>query len=272
MFCNGIARFTAEHAKEERRQPQKHPFWLTLACIMLSFVVASGAIAVIFIPELQSFFVFSTEDYIYYASLFVAGCLCAVFPRIFFPTLFVLYVALSVFTVVLLNKSFALQRGAIPVSVTGTAVSISTIPSTEFAVSPKPNDSISLWFTVYTLPDKLLVPLPRTWYRVAGASVANRISASEDHASAPNVATSSPAADALSPSAESDSSFTPPAESLLPDNSQRASAVAFYYNYLFSLQTVASASLPSSSIYPALYTVTSSRHLSEISFAAVRSF
>lgn len=272
MFCNSIARFSAAHAKEERRQPQKHPFWLTLACIMLSFVVASGAIAVIFIPEIQSFCVFSTEDYIYYASLFVAGCLCAVFPKVVIPTLFVLYAALSIFTVVLLNKSFASQKGAIPVSVSGTAVSVSSTPAESFDLSAKPNDSISLWFTVYTLPDKLLVPLPRTWYRVAGASVANRISASEDHASAPNVATSSPAADALSPSAESDSSFTPTAESLLPDRSQRASAVAFYYSYLFSSQTVASASLPSSSIYPALYTVTSSRHLSEISFTAVRSF
>ena len=236
MLVETIVRAAGKKDKSWKR----HPYHFSVICIMLSFAVASVALAIIFIPNLTSFFSFSRYDAVYYAAVFVVGGACLAFPKICLPVFAALYVVLCVFTAAVLYKSFGFQTGVIPVSVSADSVSVAGV---SYIAQNAPDDTVSIWFAVYTLPDKLLVPFARTWYVPAGTS--SKTAAPE---------------------------FTMSSEQKFPTEKQRKSLFAFFYAYLFSSPSVKPAVLPAASVYPALYSVTSLRSLAEISFSASRSF
>lgn len=210
---------------------KQRPFRLTLIFIMLSFLIASVAVALIFVPNIERFFTFRRNDYIYYAVLFAVGALCVSFPKVAFPIAAGVYVAVCIVSLVIVVKTFGLPEDTIPVSVSSTNVAVD---KESYGVAVQPGQPVSVFFSVYTLPDKLLVPLPRAWYIPCGVS-----------------AVSAP---------------------VLPTRQMKESKFFFAYEYLLSKPSVSSVQLPASSVYPALYTLTTSQGLSSVSFTVKRTF
>ena len=136
---------------------------ISVVFLLLSVVVAFGAGGFVFIKnpsfELSAFL---TEKLFFFA-LFATGFLGAVFWKTVFPVLIAFYIALSAFTGIALYSEF----GILPdnMSVTLNKTFIEAGKSTFFVDSP---ENKSLAVEVYVLPKKLLLPLPRVWYRVIG--------------------------------------------------------------------------------------------------------
>ena len=265
MLVETIVRAASKKDKSWKR----HPYHFSVICIMLSFAVASVALAIIFIPNLTSFFSFSRYDVVYYATVFVVGGACLAFPKICLPVFAALYVVLCVFTAAVLYKSFGFQTGVIPVSVSADSVSVAGV---SYIAQNAPDDTVSIWFAVYTLPDKLLVPFARTWYFPAGISSRPVAVPAENSSAAESANSQTAVPEQDRAEAPALSEFALPAESEFPTEKQRKSLFAFFYAYLFSSPSVKPAVLPAASVYPALYSVTSLRSLAEISFSASRSF
>lgn len=154
LFCAGFARIFHKKFLKAR---------ISVIFLLLSVVVAFGAGGFIFIknPSFE-FSVFLTEKFFFFA-IFAAGFLGAVFWKIVFPALIAFYIALSAFTGIALYSEF----GILPdnMSVTLNKTFIEAGKSTFFVDSP---ENKSLAVEVYILPKKLLIPLPRVWYRVIG--------------------------------------------------------------------------------------------------------
>jgi len=220
----------------EQLAKKKHHSRLSFICVMASCAVAAVAVAVILIPSIKNYFVFTKVDVFYYAGIFIVGGLCAAFPKICFPSFIVLYVILSVFTTFALYDSFGFLTGTVPVTVAQDSV---TVGRERYQFAQEAGSQTTVLFTVYTLPDKLLVPLPRTWYKSAGVT----------------------------------SNIAPlPVEKNLPDSMQLSSPFAFFYRYVFSSAATKNAELPFSAVTPSLYTITVHRELCQITFSAARSF
>ena len=265
MLVETIVRAVGKKDKSWKR----HPYHFSAVCVMLSFAVASAALAIIFIPNLTSFFSFSKNDAVYYAAVFVVGGVCLAFPKICLSAFAALYVILCVFTAAVLHTSFGFQTGTIPVSVAADSVSVAGV---SYVARNAPGDTVSVWFAVYTLPDKLLVPFARTWYFPAGISSRPAAVPAENSSAAESANSQTAVSEQNRAEAPALSEFTLPAESEFPTEKQRKSPLAFFYTYLFSSPSAKPAVLPAASVYPALYSVTSVRRLAEISFSAARSF
>ena len=223
---------------------KQRPFRLTLIFVMLSIAVASVAAAIIFIPGIRTCFTFTIADFIYYGIIFVVGALCASFPKIFFPAVSVCYVGVCIITLVVMYRSFGLASDAVSVSVTQNQV---CVDKQKYDLDVLPSQQVNILFVVYTLPDKLLVPLPRTWYLPAGAFTAN---------------------EQMTSSEQIDDGRNNP----FPSADMNSSKIKFFYQYIFSRPANSFVALPVSSVYPALYTVTSARKLTSVQFSAIRSF
>lgn len=81
-----------------------------------------------------------------HAIIFVWGILLALCWKILLPLSLVFYISLSVFTNVLLYKTFGTQRQSIPLKIE--------------------ESSREIKVTVYTLPDILIIPAKRNWFLV----------------------------------------------------------------------------------------------------------
>lgn len=204
-------------------------------CVMLSVAIAAAAVMLIFVPSCDAYFPTTSADFSYFAVLFFAGILCGLFPRVFFPLFIVMYVALSIFTTVVLYRRFGLQSDTIAVTVADRDV---LIDKTTYDLPVAPGEEPSVSFIVYQLPAKLLVPLPRTWYMQNGVFSASHESLVR-----------SPSVPQLS-----------------------APQKGTFENYLLSAPQTQTCTLSAASYYPALYTITVRRHLAAVSFTVARSF
>ncbi|MFA6937207.1 MAG: hypothetical protein WCQ67_03145 [Treponema sp.] len=228
---------------------------LSLSLVMLSLAVAVAALAIIVISQntTRSFFDFTNyisftkTNIIYCSAIFTLGVLCGVIPIIFFPAAIVIYVAASIFTTVQVYKTFGLQTDIVPVTVSENKIQVD---KKTYNINSLPNQQNEILFTVYTLPDYLIVPLPRTWY------LQTSVQKSAEQES-PLLSTESAVTAAKVSSQESNTS------------SKKSS---FINNYIFSNTKTKTVKLPPSKFYPAIYTVTATRYITELNFTASRSF
>lgn len=228
---------------------------LSLSLVMLSLAVAVAALAIIVISQntTRSFFAFTNylsftkTNIIYYSAIFAVGIMCGALPVIFFPITIVIYVVISIFTTVAVFKTFGLQTDIVPVTVSENKIQVD---KKTYKINSSPNQQNEILFTVYTLPDYLLVPLPRTWYLQTSA----KQSAEQE---APSLSTEPAVTAAKVSSQESNTSST---------------KLSFINSYIFSNTKTKTVKLPPSKFYPAIYTITATRHITELNFTAVRSF
>ena len=154
LLCMVVARFCKKNFLKAR---------ISAVCLLLAVAVMAGAVGFVLIKDFSSEFETLCSDLPFFAAIFAAGLLCAVVWKIFIPLFMIFYIALASFTGVGLYSKF----GVLPdsVSVTLNKNFVEAHKAVFFVDSPAEK---SLVVEVYTLPAKLLLPLPRVWYGVIG--------------------------------------------------------------------------------------------------------
>lgn len=133
---------------------------LSAFCVLLSIAVASFALLLIFTS-------FTIEHLklrsvvVWYAAFAAAGFLCAAFYRILVPAVFTAYIALSLFTYHVVRTQYPVRRSIVPVSVSNGLFSSGSVTG---SLLPDKKGSSCIALDVCTLPQELILPLPRTWY------------------------------------------------------------------------------------------------------------
>lgn len=213
-------------AKLLKRRYLRSRFAIT--CVLLSIAIVSAASLLIFVPEFFMLPPAESADIIFYVLLFVFGFLCSAFWKTVLPISLSIYIILSFCTGIHLYRKFGTLTEFHNISVTEKNV---YVDEKSFTVPGDVQKSVVL--SVYTLPNKLLLPLPRVWYTV----------------------------DSVIPTSEKDSYkslsdeldvFSPPKKS----GNFFLKAVDKYDSYIFSQCESTFVSIPNQTVLPSLYTMT----------------
>ncbi len=139
---------------------------ITVIFLFCSLAVAFFAFA--FIKDIFSQVLFLKSEWLYFCCIFAAAFFSSVFWKVVLPLCFAFYVFICAWTGIMLYKSF----GSLPEkqSVTLNRDSV-IIDENSFYIEKQNNKKIVI--EVYTLPAKLILPLPRVWYLVAGITDAD---------------------------------------------------------------------------------------------------
>lgn len=136
---------------------------ISAVCLLLTAAVIAGAAGFVFIKDLTLQLEYLCSDLPFFAAIFAAGLLSAVFWKVFIPLFLVIYIVLASFTGVSLYSKFGVLPDSVSVTLNKNFVEAGN--AVFFVDSPAEK---SLVVEVYTLPSKLLLPLPRVWYGVIG--------------------------------------------------------------------------------------------------------
>ena len=145
-----------------------------ITVIFLFFSLATAFFAFAFIKDIFLQFEFFKSEWLYFCCIFTAAFFSAVFWKIVLPLCFAFYVFICAWTGIMLYGRF----GPLPEKQNVTLNRESVIIEENSFYVEKTN-SKKIVIEVYTLPEKLILPLPRVWYSVAGITDAD-FSAAED--------------------------------------------------------------------------------------------
>jgi hypothetical protein len=133
------------------------------ACILLSCAVAAGTVALLVLPQLS--FNFSGSDVKWFIGIIAAGIFCAISYRIIFPRVLLLYITVSFVFAVSFYKNFGTLPDSLSVRVENNSI---LVDNQLFSLPQTTSDKIFIELTVMQLPPKVLLPLPRIWYKISG--------------------------------------------------------------------------------------------------------
>ena len=143
---------------------------MTLLVFLLTFAVIALAIIFVFCDWEKTFsaFDFSKRNLLFYTTVFIVAGLACVFYKIVLPLMLMFYVLTCSICLHILKKEFLPQDAPLILRINKSSYTIDNLNYTK--------DLGKLNFVkidVCHLPDKLLVPFPRLWYKVntSGAEV-----------------------------------------------------------------------------------------------------
>lgn len=211
---------------------------ITVIFLFFSLVIAFFAYA--FIKDIFSQFLFFKSDWLFFCGIFAAAFLCSVFWKIVLPLCFAFYVFICAWTGIILYGRF----GSLPenTSVTLNKESV-IIGENSFYVEETNNKKIVI--EVYVLPQKLILPLPRVWYCVAGITDADFFAEENEK----NVLK------AVKNSSGFVGIFQTDKNEKQPANTKLEKLNSDYFSWVLSKQKVLYVPLPQNEILPSVYTL-----------------
>ncbi len=202
-------------------------------CLLLLSICVAAATAFLLFCKGESPLLFAAENIVFFVALCLAGFLACLFWKIVFPAFVLLYVIFSAYTGVRLYSRFGSHNEEIQISLSDSSVKIG-----EKSLAVDFAGQKNLAIEEYLLPAKLLLPLPRVWYKVCGVS-GGKISS------------------------EGNANFIPLEADYLESKNTGLSS---FESWLLKNKEMVFAKIPEAKVLPALYRVKFSVNLEKLSY------
>jgi hypothetical protein len=156
LACYFLARVFHRHCLASR---------LTLFYFFLSGAVVLVAALFFFTTNPLKLLPLQTDDLLFFLCLLFIGGTSAFFWKTVFPVVLLCYLILSFFTGIKLYTLFGTTLDTHEITITADSV---YVDGSRFLVNRRDQEYIVL--DVSVIPDRLLLPLPRVWFSVAGVA------------------------------------------------------------------------------------------------------
>jgi hypothetical protein len=171
FFCLGtVTSYLIKILKRKFSSSQKKSFDFILICLALSFALITFSCTIVYIYFTKAKFSLNFYDLFFLLGIFTIGILISLFPKVFLPLTLILYIGLTFASYKIIKTKYDFFISPQSISLSKDSL---LVEKTEYKISFDENNFPSLIIQQCTLPSKLLVPLPRTFYKISGTSYMN---------------------------------------------------------------------------------------------------
>lgn len=133
----------------------------SLACVFLSFAVVAFAVMLIFLPESHNLKFFTKSDVYFWLVILAGGFFISVFWKYLLIPAFLVFLVLWIHSYLFLHSFFAGQNESMFVSVQQSSMILD-----ERLFQIDASDGRTALIKLYSLPKRLILPLPRWWFKI----------------------------------------------------------------------------------------------------------